>query len=221
MRSSEQTCQSLFTFIKGLGGWNNYHLQGLQRWWNIDHVLKGFIDSEIINKSQPLSLAGLWRENLCCPDWLFPRVLSNIIPVFTQRSSLSAQRASMNASFFIFPFPDILLNGSIHFLSARHHNHLKSQEKNKERGRVPLSSSEWIKGPELEIILAGALGREIKSSFCTCSCLFGVRIGCLTTGGGTTPSVLPGPLRKHQMTNTCVRKTVYMGCERRKRTDGN
>lgn len=103
IRSSEHACPPPFHFyqrpwwVKQL---SPVRPEEMVKYWSCS---QRFVDSEIINKSELLSRAGLWRGNLCCTNWWFSKVLSNIIPVFTQRSSPSAQRVSMNASFFFFP----------------------------------------------------------------------------------------------------------------------
>lgn len=101
--------------------------------WGKDEVLVMFSNASTPKSwiKVTCSLAELWRENLCCTNWWLSKVLSNRIPVFTQWCSASAQRVSTSSPLFFIPdiWKSPIFHGCVYFLSAHHHNHLKSQEK--------------------------------------------------------------------------------------------
>lgn len=98
--------------------------------WRDAKILMMFSKAfEILNKSQLLSLAGLWRENSCCTNWWFAKHQHH--PCIYPMKQPISPKSLHECLFFFFFFPDIwkstVLNGGVHFLSARRHNHLKSQ----------------------------------------------------------------------------------------------
>lgn len=95
---------------------------------------------------------------------------------------------------------------------------------------IPQSGSKWIKGTELEIIIAGhSVERSKVERFCTCLCLFGVRQGWLAHYGkqdyaypdGDSYTTPDWCLCAHDRFISILFYQGLGGCERQRATYGN
>lgn len=153
IRSSEHTCPPPFHFyqrpwwVKQL---SPVRPEEMVKYWSCS---QRFVDSEVINKSELLSRAGLWR-GICAAQTDDFQKFSPTSSLYLPKEAAHQSKESPWMPLFFFSFPDIwkstVINGGVHFLSARRHNHLKSQEKKNNTGEFHCRAANESKAPSLK-----------------------------------------------------------------------
>lgn len=123
MRSSEQACpSSLSLLLKALVGETPVRPEEMVKYWSPSQSLRLWNHKL---KSATLSGKVVKGEFVM----IFKSSLKHNPFIYPTKQPISLESPRMPVIFF--PFPDIwmsaVLNGGVHFLSALHHNHLKSQ----------------------------------------------------------------------------------------------